>query len=264
MVTLEEVDKLKVNELKAACKELGLEQSGNKADLVARLKTALAHESGGAGGEAAPVAALADGSEPIAEEGKAEENGGAEEGGAAGAGATASNPEAAEATPAPEDGAPEATGASKRAKILFSDAEAAKFEATKVQVVNTAPADKPKQLTEAEKVRLRKDRFKDPDTERKKQRAQRFNLIDADLEKDKMLKRAERFGTSHPELDKIKLEQRAARFGIVDEETKKKQRLDKFKPLPSGEKANFGVAVKQDADFEEKRKARAARFAAAT
>jgi hypothetical protein len=154
-------------------------------------------------------------------------------------------------------------------------------------------------------------RFKDPDVERKKQRAQRFNLvgrdvqqaysrdayrakrlrkmsrsrfpleyfasarrclpanvhsalcvfqIDADLEKDKMLKRAERFGTNHPELEQIKKEQRAARFGIVDEETKKKQRLDKFKPLPNAGKINFNMSVKQDDDFEAKRKVRGSRL----
>lgn len=68
-----------------------------------------------------------------------------------------------------------------------------------------------------------------------------------------MLKRAERFGVSHPELEKIKKEQRAARFGIVDEETKKKQRMEKFKPLPTNAKANFDVSIKQDADFEAKR-----------
>lgn len=83
--------------------------------------------------------------------------------------------------------------------------------------------------------------------------------IDADLEKEKALKRAERFGIEHPELEAIKKEQRAARFGIVDEETKKKQRLDKFKPLPAGgggakDKPDFNVAIKSDDDFEAKRK----------
>ncbi len=84
--------------------------------------------------------------------------------------------------------------------------------------------------------------------------------IDADLEKEKALKRAERFGIEHPELEAIKKEQRAARFGIVDEETRKKQRLDKFKPLPAGggakDKPDFNVAIKADDDFEAKRKVR--------
>ncbi|GLC44338.1 hypothetical protein PLESTB_000480700 [Pleodorina starrii] len=258
MVTLEEVDKLKVNELKAACKELGLEQGGNKADLIARLKAALSQQQGsGPEAEAAVVETAA----PEAEEAKQDA--------AATAAAETTAPKPAEAPDAATNtgstGDAAAAGPEKsRARIAFSDTEAAKFEATKVQVVNTAPAaaDKPKQVTETEKIRLRKERFKDPDTERKKQRAQRFGLVDADLEKDKMLKRAERFGTNHPELEQIKKEQRAARFGIVDEETKKKQRLEKFRPLPNAVKANFNVSIKQDDDFEAKRKARAERFAA--
>ncbi|PNH09502.1 SAP domain-containing ribonucleoprotein, partial [Tetrabaena socialis] len=242
MVILEEVDKLKVNELKAACKELGLEQSGNKADLIARLKAALAEQPGADGTDAG--AAPAEASVPAAEEAAP-----AADAAADAAQAPAEKPEVVAATAAPAAG-----GGRTRARIEFTETEAVKAEATKVTVVNTAEAaDKPKQMTEAEKVRIRKDRFKDPDTERLKQRAQRFNVVDANLEKDKALKRAERFGTQHPELELIKKEQRAARFGIVDEETKKKQRLDKFKPLPA-DKPDFGVAVKQDDDFEAKRK----------
>ncbi|PNW85204.1 hypothetical protein CHLRE_03g176100v5 [Chlamydomonas reinhardtii] len=254
MVTLEDVDKLKVPELKAACKELGLEQGGKKEELVARLKAALAAQQPAGGAEA--MAADADASaEAPAEEAKPVAE-------AAPATAADAKPEAEGAAPAPAD-----AGDGKRAKITFNDAEAAKFEAVKVQVVNAAPAaDKPKQVSEAERLAQRKDRFKDPDDDRKKQRAQRFNILDPDLEKEKQLKRAERFGTKHPELEQKKKDQRAARFGIVDEETKKKQRLDKFKPLTeaAAEKANFNIALKGDEDFEAKRKARAARFAAAT
>ncbi|EFJ52083.1 hypothetical protein VOLCADRAFT_103091 [Volvox carteri f. nagariensis] len=258
MVTLEEVDKLKVNELKAACKELGLEQTGNKADLVARLKAALSQQQAGGqetvgDGVAPATIALAnkDGKHDAAATAAVEPNT-----------VEATGPEAP-SVPTAAAGTAAAGSEKSRARIAFSDSEAAKFEALKVQVVNTAPVEKPKQMTEAEKIRLRKERFKDPDMERKKQRAQRFNLIDADLEKEKMMKRAERFGTKHPELEQIKKEQRAARFGIVDEETKKKQRLEKFKPLSNPAKANFNLSVKQDDDFEAKRQARAARFAAA-
>ncbi len=83
------------------------------------------------------------------------------------------------------------------------------------------------------------------------------------------MKRAERFGTTHPEVDRMKKEQRAARFGIVDEDTKKKQRLDKFKPLVSetskpgkapGKAGTastaFGAGVKADDEYEAKRKVR--------
>ncbi|GLI69145.1 hypothetical protein VaNZ11_013702 [Volvox africanus] len=254
MVKLEDVDKLKVNELKAACKELALEQSGNKADLVARLKAALSQQEVGSE-EAEAQAAAAETTAPTAAEGKQD----------AGIVAAFNGTAQKQAQPQPILSAAEGTAAGSeksRARIAFSESEAAKFEALKVQVVHVAPTDKPKQLTEVEKIRLRKERFKDPDAERKKQRAQRFNLIDADLEKEKMLKRAERFGTNHPELEQIKKEQRAARFGIVDEETKKKQRLEKFKPLPNAAKLNFNVSIKQDDDFETKRQARAARFAA--
>ncbi|KAG2450161.1 hypothetical protein HYH02_000263 [Chlamydomonas schloesseri] len=251
MVTLEEVDKLKVPELKAACKELGLEQGGKKEELVARLKAALAAQPAAGGAEAAAADADAAAEAP-AEEAKP----------AAEAAPAADAKPAAEAAAA----APAEAGEGKRAKITFNEAEAAKFEAVKVQVVNAPAADKPKQPTEAERLAQRKDRFKDPDDERKKQRAQRFNILDPDLEKEKQLKRAERFGTKHPELEQKKKDQRAARFGIVDEETKKKQRLDKFKPLTAAaaEKANFNITLKSDEDFEAKRKARAARFAAAT
>ncbi|GFR41118.1 hypothetical protein Agub_g1762 [Astrephomene gubernaculifera] len=245
MVKLEDVDKLKVNELKAACKELGLEQSGNKAELVARLKAALAEQEGTGAAAAEAAVPAAEGDKP--------------EAGVTPEAEVAEPPKPSEADGTTDSAAP--GGEKQRAKIQFTDSEAAKFEATKVQVVNTAPADKPKQLTDAERLRQRKERFKDPDVERMKQRAQRFNLIDADLEKEKMFKRAERFGTSHPELDKIKKEQRAARFGIVDEETKKKQRQEKFKPLTS--KPDFNMSFKQDDDFEAKKKARAERFAAA-
>lgn len=76
--------------------------------------------------------------------------------------------------------------------------------------------------------------------------------IDPDVEKDKMFKRAERFGVANPELDELKKNQRKERFGIVDEETKKKQRVDKFAPLQAAKPA-AAAQVPGAADFEAKR-----------
>ncbi|GAX78334.1 hypothetical protein CEUSTIGMA_g5776.t1 [Chlamydomonas eustigma] len=128
-------------------------------------------------------------------------------------------------------------------------------------------------ISEADKQKLRADRFQDPEVEKAKARAQRFNLIHPEVEKEKTLKRAERFGLLvpeleeqkkktraerfgilHPEVEEKKKQSRAERFGIVDEDTKVAARKDKFKPLT--------VKAVGSAEEEAKKLARAARFAA--
>lgn len=148
MVTLEEVDKLKVNvgqspwhsprqacdrvsycscltldsicvaqELKAACKELGLEQTGNKADLVARVKAALEEQAAAAAGEGADAAGDADnGADAAAGDSKPAAEAGATE---AAGGTDASGAKQGDA------GAADAGQQKGRAKIQFNEAEAA-------------------------------------------------------------------------------------------------------------------------------------------
>eukprot|EP00250_Pteridium_aquilinum_P010349 c19322_g1_i1 orf=217-1077(+) len=99
------------------------------------------------------------------------------------------------------------------------------------------------------------------DLEKKRLRAERFGVGLKVSEIEKLAIRAERFsgaegkkGSSTREPESEKMKQRAARFGIVDDEGRKKARQERFAP-----------ASKQDVSVEvDKRKARAARFGAAT
>lgn len=100
------------------------------------------------------------------------------------------------------------------------------------------------------------------DLEKKRLRAERFGVGLQVSEKEKLAIRAERFSgvegkksstAREPESEKRK--QRAARFGIVDDESRKKARQERFTPAP----------LKQEKSTEvDKRKARAARFGAAS
>jgi hypothetical protein len=74
MVELSEVDGMKVADLKTACKELGLDVGGNKADLVARLKAALQAQPAAAGEADAAEAggAALEGTAAVADTGVAE------------------------------------------------------------------------------------------------------------------------------------------------------------------------------------------------
>mmetsp|Transcript_30993 Transcript_30993/g.68725 ORF Transcript_30993/g.68725 Transcript_30993/m.68725 type:complete len:251 (-) Transcript_30993:1403-2155(-) len=246
--TKEEIAKMTVPELKSALKALNLPVTGKKDELVDRLATAN-HE----GGAYAPAAEPAPAGQPapVANESAAPE-------------AEATEPQQAQAQQADASGdaanagdAPEA----KRAKITFTEDAAKVAAATKVTVVNTAPAaaSGPKTtVNEQERLKLREERFKDPNVEKIKERALRFGLSHPEVEKEKAKKRAERFGLSHPEIEDEKKKARMARFGIVDEDTKLKMRADRFKPL-SGSKPAPIVST----DFEERKKARAERFAAA-
>ncbi|KAI5069942.1 hypothetical protein GOP47_0014285 [Adiantum capillus-veneris] len=99
------------------------------------------------------------------------------------------------------------------------------------------------------------------DLEKKRLRAERFGVGLQVSEQEKLALRAERFAgvegkksstVKEPESERRK--QRAARFGIVEEESRKKTRQERFTPASKQEKSS-------EAD---KRKARAARFGAAT
>ena len=72
MVALEEVDGMKVADLKTACKELGLDVGGNKADLVARLKAALQPAAAEVAATAAADGAAAEGTAAVADPGQVE------------------------------------------------------------------------------------------------------------------------------------------------------------------------------------------------
>lgn len=101
-----------MQELKAACKEHGLEQGGNKAELAARLKAALSQQqaNGDAAAKAAePVVQAAEASKPTEQVPVADPQGPK----------SAQVPAAAGGNAATENGAGKA-----RAKIMFSDSEA--------------------------------------------------------------------------------------------------------------------------------------------
>lgn len=103
-------------------------------------------------------------------------------------------------------------------------------------------ASKP-QSTEADRLALRRQRFGDAvltEEERRKQRAERFNLVDPVKDEDLQKQRALRFGIETEEMKKDKLKERAKRFNLHDpalEEDKKKARLERFKqPVAASDK----------------------------
>ena len=98
-------------------------------------------------------------------------------------------------------------------------------------------------MTEAEKAKLR---------------AERFGVPHPELEKEKALKRAERFGVVAPELEEAKKQKRAERFGIEDDSAKLAKRQERF----AGISAPISIAAKGSASVaDDIMKARAARFA---
>ncbi|KAH7278369.1 hypothetical protein KP509_38G038100 [Ceratopteris richardii] len=126
-------------------------------------------------------------------------------------------------------------------KGLLSKSDAERSNPTSVTVKGEQSVSNSSQLSDLEKKRLRAERFgvglQVSEQEKLALRAERFSGVG---EKKNLIGR---------ESESEKRKQRASRFGIVDEESKKKARLDRF-----------SSALKQDKPTEtDKMKARAAR-----
>ncbi|MEW5303263.1 MAG: hypothetical protein WDW36_005971 [Sanguina aurantia] len=262
MLTNEEIEKMKVADLKSSCKEMGLDASGVKADLVARLQAALISTSEAKNPPMAeatlPPAAAAD-----AEEAKVEP--------------------VEQQAPAAEAAAPaEEVPHTKHSKIVFvgrpSNGAAEAAKAVAVPVAEPAVVVKPVAAevakgeagtgkTEAERKVSRAMRFKGKDdvagtpvaatpvtrtpedvSAKMKQRSARFETAGKDKpaavvsEAAKLAQRAEKFSAAKApavsaanELEKAKVAKRAAKFAFPAvlmsdaEEIKKKARSERFK-----------------------------------
>lgn len=140
--------------------------------------------------------------------------------------------------------------------------------------------DIPLRETDTEKLKARAERFglpapsvklsKEEEAAKKLSRAQRFGLVTAEVLDEKKKARAERFGIVTAEAEEAKKQLRAARFAAAggtstEEKEKMKNRMARFGvPLEGAGGAKSGTAGKRsaaDAELEEKKKARAARFA---
>lgn len=113
--------------------------------------------------------------------------------------------------------------AGKYQPIVFSEDIARKMEAQKIEVAHVA-AGAAIQPSAEDKLKARAERFVDPAVAKLKERAQRFNLSHPEVEKEKLLQRALKFGSLHPVVEEEKRKKRAERFNIVSEEQKKKMR----------------------------------------
>ncbi|MEW5309723.1 MAG: hypothetical protein WDW38_001586 [Sanguina aurantia] len=219
MLTNEEIEKMKVADLKSSCKEMGLDASGVKADLVARLQAALISTSEAKNPPMAeatlPPAAAAD-----AEEAKVEP--------------------VEQQAPAAEAAAPaEEVPHTKHSKIVFvgrpSNGAAEAAKAVAVPVAEPAVVVKP---VAAEVAKGEAGTGK-TEAERKAGKDKPAAVVS---EAAKLAQRAEKFSAAKApavsaanELEKAKVAKRAAKFAFPAvlmsdaEEIKKKARSERFK-----------------------------------
>eukprot|EP01147_Barroeca_monosierra_P009498 gene9498-1739_t len=217
---MEDLDKLKVSDLKAKLKERGLDTNGKKADLIARLKYDEEAELLGLD-EAASSEAAGSGNEDdhdfeYSEHGQISED---------------------DVDSDHEEVAPTHNPGNKTESTNQSDGG--------ISTGGSSLEDK--RNANAKSFGLPTT----ADTDNKRlQRAKRFGLETPDIKQAKHLERANRFGIITKEVAKVKRQQRAERFGIqkqasVDPEEQKK-RLERAK--------RFGISVQITADSTKKPK----------
>ncbi|GMH40559.1 hypothetical protein BSKO_08463 [Bryopsis sp. KO-2023] len=220
MLTKSELRKLKVQELRDELTSRGLDSAGTKPVLLERLESAMdASTMPELGKESEPNSVTDDGVDEdlLAEVMKGE---GVIEPVLESKGEGVQDGEAVVSTSGGkevgEDGAvAEAQGTAKHEPIVFQT----EFSITKELTKDMAP-------TQADDA---------GDAEKKKERAKRFGLFDADLEEEKRKTRARRFGIPVAEDEVLKLKARAKRFGLPipeEEAAKKKQRAVRFGMSP--------------------------------
>jgi len=258
----ESIEKATVQELKQELKNAGLTQGGVKAELVERLWTWAQTQQKPAESAPAP-AAQPTSDQPSQPEQKQQQQQQQP--------AAAAPPAQQEPAPAssinPENGQTTSQQQSKHAKIVFDEQEAKRAEAKKLEVIKpakpeaTAPraSPPPTALSEEERAKLRAEKFKDPEVERKKNRAERFNIASPELESERARKRAERFGVHHPDIEAEKSRKRKERFGAEDPAAKLQSRAERFKPLETPKPTpSFGTVLSREEI--KARKERQARF----
>jgi len=250
---MEDLNKMKVTELKQALKDRNLPSSGTKPELVKRLEEAL----GDAVESSNDAGSVDDSLQEIEDEILNEDTDTDVPVPTKPAEAEIVPPKKIEAIVAPKDG-----GDSEKSDV-------AKEDGSEKNVKPEAVA----KLSEEERKKIRAEKFGIVSAEdQKTKRAERFGLpitgttntsakismTGTEVDLDKLKKRAERFGTVvSTSLSKVDLDEkkrkRAARFGEITTET-----------TTTGSPAGSKVSSVTDSDLEAKKKKRAERFAVAT